>query len=122
MPTATIYETPAAAEAIFQEIARRNRKEWLPLAELCQGMKAGYAAEHSMHDDGMVGMAEEVTSQSAELLRGLQALELLPNLVQSLQMACERVKQTNKEGDPILSAWLPDAGALIERARVAGLI
>ena len=40
---------------------------------------------------------------------------VVPELVEALRAAVARVGLANDEGDPILSAWLPDAKALLAR-------
>lgn len=42
--------------------------------------------------------------------------EAVPDLLHQLQMAVVRVELANREGDPILSAWLPGARAAIAKA------
>lgn len=42
-----------------------------------------------------------------------------PDLLETLQAAVLRVELANKEGNPILSAWLPDAKAAIAAATQA---
>jgi len=44
-------------------------------------------------------------------------IEQAPNLLELLEAAVLRVELANKEGDAILSAWLPDAKLAIARAR-----
>lgn len=39
-----------------------------------------------------------------------------PDLLDALQAAVARIEIANREGDPILSAWLPQARAAIARA------
>ena len=39
-----------------------------------------------------------------------------PNLLDELKAAVARIELANGEGDPILSAWLPGAQAVIARA------
>ena len=42
--------------------------------------------------------------------------EAVPDLLTVLRAAVARVELANREGDPILSAWLPDAQAAIAKA------
>ena len=46
---------------------------------------------------------------------GLADPAVVPELVEALRGAVARVELANGEGDPILSAWLPDAKALLAR-------
>ena len=39
-----------------------------------------------------------------------------PDLLEALKFAAARIELANAEGDPILSAWLPDARAVIAKA------
>ena len=43
--------------------------------------------------------------------------EAAPDLLAALEAMVARVEIANKEGDPIMSAWLPDARAVIARAK-----
>ena len=40
-----------------------------------------------------------------------------PDLLDTLEAAIGRIEIANAEGDPILSAWLPDAKATVARAK-----
>ena len=46
-----------------------------------------------------------------------RAINAHDDLVEALQAAVARIEVANKEGDPILSAWLPDARAALAKAR-----
>lgn len=48
----------------------------------------------------------------------MNTADAVRDLVESLQAAVGRVEIANKEGDPILSAWLPSARAALGRAAV----
>jgi hypothetical protein len=46
----------------------------------------------------------------------MTTLESLKELVDTMQAAIKRIEIANAEGNPILSAWLPDAQAAIANA------
>jgi hypothetical protein len=48
---------------------------------------------------------------------GQATIEALPDLLTGLRAAVARVQIANAEGNPILSAWLPDALAALARCR-----
>ena len=52
-----------------------------------------------------------------ELSEAAVALKAFPAMLECLELAVLRVKLANSEGDPILSAWLPDAIAALEQAK-----
>jgi len=58
--------------------------------------------------------SKEVAANAALIDRAVNCHE---DLVAILEAFVARVEIANKEGDPIMSAWLPDARAAIARAR-----
>lgn len=54
--------------------------------------------------------------RTAEGRAVLALIEAAPDLARVLRFAIERVRLANAEGNPILSAWLPDAEAALAKA------
>jgi len=67
---------------------------------------AQYNDEESYHNGE--GLAAETCEDAADLIA-----ELLP----VLEAAISRVQLANEEGNPILSAWLPDALSTLRKAK-----
>jgi len=65
---------------------------------------------HNYHPDGLDAAYREAID-TAHLIAAA------PDLLASLEAAVARVELANAEGDPILSAWLPDAQAALRRAK-----
>lgn len=55
-------------------------------------------------------------AQCGHLLRLALSAHAAPAMLAALQMAVLRIELANSEGNPILSAWLPDALAAIAAA------
>ena len=60
-------------------------------------------------------VAESCTSANARLISAA------PDLLDALRAAVARVEVANREGDPILSGWLPSARAAIATAEGRGV-
>ena len=52
-----------------------------------------------------------------ENLANANLISAAPDLLSALEAAVARVQIANEEGDPILSAWLPDALSAIAKAK-----
>jgi hypothetical protein len=60
--------------------------------------------------------SEEFATESAIPPVAEDAAESISNLSEVLLAAVKRIEAANKEGDPILSAWLPDARRVLMEA------
>ena len=54
-----------------------------------------------------------------EMKANAHLISAAPDLLEALEAAVARVKIANEEGNPILSAWLPDALSAISKAKGA---
>ncbi len=70
-----------------------------------------------MHSHAHVTTATDSPEPLTETEYAIAALiKEAPNLLDELKAAAARIELANSEGDPILSAWLPGAKAIIARA------
>lgn len=82
--------------------------------------KIGYGGQEC--DDYAVITSPHVESAIAHLEpagyspANARLIAAAPELLEALRFAVKRVELANAEGDPILSAWLPDAKAAIAKA------
>ena len=61
-------------------------------------------------------MAQSVDEGALEFAARVRLAQAAPDILALLKVAVLRVELANSEGDPILSAWLPDARDAIAAA------
>ena len=79
---------------------------------LCiKGTEHLFSVCHKTSDFVTETVAENIEEKTAHLFASA------PDLLSALEAAVARVQIANEEGDPILSAWLPDALSAIAKAK-----
>lgn len=84
-----------------------------PSGMICTVAQVDAVATVHQHGANMASRNEALATADF-IVRACNAHE---ELVLSLQQAIERIKLANLEGDPILSAWLPEAEAALAKAQ-----
>jgi hypothetical protein len=70
--------------------------------------------------NGTVAKTEQMPGNyDSERQANARLIAAAPDLLSALEAAVARVQIANEEGDPILSAWLPDALSAIAKAKGA---
>jgi hypothetical protein len=73
-----------------------------------------WRCDHGIYEDEDSGAMQD---QFSELESNGILMTAAPELLEMLATAIARIKLANAEGNPILSAWLPDAESLIRKIR-----
>jgi hypothetical protein len=76
------------------------------------------SAGHEIHGQSLV--IDEATGANIAVVYGdspgdAELIAAAPAMLEALREAVARVALANEEGEPILSAWLPDARAILAR-------
>jgi len=92
--------------------------EYAPIIATVHTEASTYLGE--IDHDTMLANARLIAAAPETAAERDQLRDVNADLLAALEWAVARIIVANHEGDPILSAWLPDARAAIEKARKEG--